>query len=387
MICDINEILTKEDFALREKNYKEWENILIQKNLEEKYQDKHDVYILKYNRSNLKPSQYSTLGKYRSFICYKDKVLSFSPPKSLNYDHFIEENIANQCYAEDYIEGTMITVYYNEHKEKWEIATKSALGATVYFFNQTKTFDIMFKEACENCNFNIENLSKKFNYIFILQHPENRIVLPIQLPYIYLIKIYEIKDNIVYQQDLYKTITDYQLIKYEEGKIPVGIPAVYPINSYEELEKYFGSEETSHNYLGVMIYNQNGERTRIRNPNYQEIKYLRGNQPKLFYQYLDLRKKDKVKDYLFYYPESSNAFLEFRKILHRFTNLLWKNYINCFIKKEGVLKDYPFKYKIHMYNLHNIYITDKTPITKDIVIKYINNLDSAQILYAINYPL
>ena len=33
MICDINEILTKEDFALREKNYKEWENILIQKNL------------------------------------------------------------------------------------------------------------------------------------------------------------------------------------------------------------------------------------------------------------------------------------------------------------------------------------------------------------------
>lgn len=387
MICDINEILTKEDFAFREKNYKEWENILIQKNLEEKYQDKDDVYILKYNRSNLKPSQYGSLGKYRSFICYKDKVLSFSPPKSLNYDHFIQENIPNKCYAEDYIEGTMITVYYNEHKEKWEIATKSALGATVYFFNQTKTFDIMFKEACENCNFNIENLSKKFNYIFILQHPENRIVLPIQLPYIYLIKIYEIKDNIVYQQDLYKTITDYQLIKYQEGKIAVGIPAVYPINSYEELEKYFGSEETSHNYLGVMIYNQNGERIRIRNPNYQEIKYLRGNQPKLFYQYLDLRKKDKVKDYLFYYPESTTAFLEFRKILHRFTNLLWKNYINCFIKKEGVLKDYPFKYKIHMYNLHNIYITDKTPITRDIVIKYINNLDSAQILYAINFPL
>ena len=40
-----------------------------------------------------------------------------------------------------------------------------------------------------------------------------------------------------------------------------------------------------------------------------------------------------------------------------------------------------------MYNLHNIYITDKTPITRDIVIKYINNLDSAQILYAINFPL
>jgi len=387
MICDIKEILTKEEFSLRQKNYKQWENILIQKNLEEKYQDKDDVYILKYNKSNLKSSQYNTLGQYRSFICQKDKVLSFSPPKSLNYDKFIQQNHPHQCYAEDYIEGTMITVYYNDEKKKWEIATKSALGATVFFFNQSKTFDIMFKEACDNCNFNIENLSKNFTYIFILQHPENRIVLPIQVPYIYLIKIYEIKDNIVYQQDLYKTITDYQLIKFQEDKLSVGLPAVYPINSWDELERYFGSEETPYNYLGVMIYNEKGERSRIRNPNYQEIKYLRGNQPKLFYQYLDLRKKDKVKDYLYYYPESSACFNEFRKILHRYTNLLWKNYINCFIKKQGVLKEYPFKYKIHMYNLHNIYITDKTPITRDIVIKYVNNLDSAQILYAINFPL
>ena len=127
MICDIKEILTKEEFSLRQKNYKQWENILIQKNLEEKYQDKDDVYILKYNKSNLKSSQYNTLGQYRSFICQKDKVLSFSPPKSLNYDKFIQQNHPHQCYAEDYIEGTMITVYYNDEKKKWEIATKSAL--------------------------------------------------------------------------------------------------------------------------------------------------------------------------------------------------------------------------------------------------------------------
>ena len=387
MICDINEILTKEDFSLREKNYKEWENLLLLKNLEEKFQDKKDIFIIKYKRANLKSAEYNTLGKFRSFICQKDKVISFSPPKSLNFEDFKKNNHPNECYAEDYIEGTMISVYYNELKEEWEIATKAALGATVYFFNKNKTFDIMFEEACKNCNFNKENLSKKFCYIFILQHPENRIVLPVQHPYLYLIKVYEIRNNIVYQQELYKTVNQYQLINYEEGKLPIGLPAIYPINFFEEVEKYFGSEETTYNYLGVMIYNLKGERTRIRNPNYQEIKYLRGNQPKLFYQYLELRKKNKVKDYLYYYPESAASLEQFRKILHRFTHLLWKNYINCFIKKQGLLKEYPFKFKIHMYNLHNRYISDKTIITRDIVINYVNNLDSAQILYAINFPL
>ena len=138
-------------------------------------------------------------------------------------------------------------------------------------------------------------------------------------------------------------------------------------------------------YPGVMIYHKDGERSRIRNPVYEDIKYLRGNQPKLFYKYLELRKQNKVKDYLYYFPESIKFFSEYRNILHRFTVTLWKNYISCFIKKEQPLKDYNFQYKIHMYNLHNIYLENREPITKSLVIDYINNLDAAQILYAINY--
>ena len=71
--------------------------------------------------------------------------------------------------------------------------------------------------------------------------------------------------------------------------------------------------------------------------------------------------------------------------MHRFTLTLWQNYISCFIKKEKPLKDYNFQYKIHMYNLHNLYLENREAITKSVVIDYINNLDVAQILYAINY--
>ena len=38
-----------------------------------------------------------------------------------------------------------------------------------------------------------------------------------------------------------------------------------------------------------------------------------------------------------------------------------------------------------MYNLHKLYIDNKVPITKTETIKYINSLDPAQIMYALNY--
>lgn len=381
MICDINEFISKNDFNLRETDYSKWQEFLSKKGLEEKFINKEECFIIKYNKNLLEKENYEKIGKLRSIVCYKDKVLSFSPPKSLDFNEFWRSSPNNQCYAEDYIEGTMIHVYYNFSNQKWEISSKSAIGANVFFYDKNLTFDKMFFEACETCNFSIESLLKNYSYIFILQHPKNRIVLNINIPFIFLIKVYEIENNVVKQIDLYNFIATSNILKSQT----IGIPNCYPIDNFQNLYNYFGSYNCPNQGPGVMIYNINGERARIRNPLYQDIKFLRGNQPKLFFQYLELRKENKVRDYLYYFPESIKNFSEYRKILHSFTSTLWQNYISCFIKKEKPLKEYNFQYKIHMYNLHSLYIQNKEPITKSLVINYINNLDSAQILYALNY--
>ena len=142
---------------------------------------------------------------------------------------------------------------------------------------------------------------------------------------------------------------------------------------------------TPYYYPGIMIYHNSGERTKLRNPVYEDVKFLRGNQPKLLFHYLNLRKEGKVKNYLIYYPEHKKILNEFRNIIHRYTTTLWENYIYCFINKNKHLKEYPFQLKIHMYNLHKLYIDNKVPITKTETIKYINSLDPAQIMYALNY--
>ena len=98
----------------------------------------------------------------------------------------------------------------------------------------------------------------------------------------------------------------------------------------------------------------------------------------------------KFKEYLNYFPESKKIFSEFRKNIHNFTQALFTNYISCYIKKEAPLMNYVYKYRTHMYNLHQYYLSIKTDngyINKMSVINYINNLEPAILMYALNYDL
>ena len=97
-----------------------------------------------------------------------------------------------ETFAEEFIEGTMINVFYDMDIEKWQIATKSNIGAKVSFFDTSPSFAQMFREACVANNFQLDKLDKKYSYTFILQHPHNRIVMPIIYPTLYLLKVYKI---------------------------------------------------------------------------------------------------------------------------------------------------------------------------------------------------
>ena len=54
----------------------------------------------------------------------------------------------------------------------------------------------------------------------------------------------------------------------------VYLPNRYPITSYDELLNYYGSQNTPYYCVGIMLYNKNGVRTKIRNPNYEIIRKL-----------------------------------------------------------------------------------------------------------------
>lgn len=376
----------------------------------------NEYTIIKYHKEKLKEIEngdydnFNYLSKFRSLVVRNNKLLVFSPEKSLNFDTFSKkyENI-DECWMEDFIDGTMINVFYDNINNTWEIATRSTVGGNIVFFNDIKnysffecdnqfqhynniTFRSMFFETCGANNFDLNSLDINYCYSFVMQHPFNRIVTPVQTPLIYLVKVYEI-DNTSFPIVYVKEKNILELVNqppYIFANTNVKLVNKYPFNtSLNELQIYYNNKLAPFHSVGTIIYNKDGTRTKIRNPNYEEVRKLRGNQPKLQYNYLLLKKENKIKEFLYYYPEHVLLFNKFKLLIFDYTNELFTNYIGCFIKKHKHLKDYPFQYKNHMYHIHQKYISDLKPnnkvVDKKVVIDYVNSLHPAQQMFVINY--
>jgi len=361
-------------------------------------------------------AEYLAISKFRSVIVRNNKVVCFAPEKSLDYSYFVNAYSTENSWLEDYIDGTMINVFYDNIKQTWEIATRSTVGGNIVFFNDVKnykyfdnnnyfkdyynlTFRSMFFEACNICNLDLNCLDEKYVYSFVLQHPFNRIVTPIVSPVIYLVKVYEIIhpiNNVLSVNNLDQvTINEINIQSllncppYMFLNSNIKFVNKYPVTNFEEIKAYYGSGHAGYNCVGCFLYSKDGTRSKIRNASYEEVRKLRGNQPKLQFNYLSLKQQNKVGEFLQYYPEHTVIFNKFKLALYHYTSNLFMNYISCFIRKEKPLKEYEFEYKSHMYKLHEKYKTELKPhnkiIDKKYVIDYVNALHPAQQMFIINY--
>jgi hypothetical protein len=295
-------------------------------------------------------------GLFRSIIYKNKKPICFSPPKSISFVDFKEKYDIQNIILDEFIDGTMINVFYDE---SWKIATRTVVGAKCTFYSD-KTFHDMFHEA----NINYDLLDKELCYSFVLQHPENQIVVPIETPTLYLIGCYKIQDNIVIQQPL---LTTFQT------------PKQYTFINYDEAITFV--QQQSYTFKGLML-KCNNDRCKIINDNYETIKLLRGNSANLKYVYYTLRKTNKLNEYIKYFPTDKFEFYE--EELNVLIKQLHTCYIECFIKKINTLKTYDFPLKHHLYQLHNIYLSElrseKKYVNKKIVSEYIYSMPPAELL-------
>jgi hypothetical protein len=357
--------------------------------------------VVRYDKDFLCVDLIPSYGLCRSVIINSvNSVVGFAPPKSLKAENFIEKypELSNDnIVVQEFIEGTMINVFFDTSiglTGGWEISTRNTVGATSTFFksSKSKTFRQMFMEAAMECNLDINELDKELCYSFVLQHPENRIVVPFSKPQLYLVAVYKIlngnTDNVKVESHNVEDFKTY----FDEKKTSVKFPETYKYEKYSQLVDKFGSMNTPYDVVGVVIHNRaTGERTKIRNPVYEQVRDLRGNQPKLQYQYLCLRKEGKVKDFLKFYPENKAEFSKFRDQVHLFTEALYSNYVSCYIKKEKPLIEFSEQYRTHMFNLHKIYMNElrvkKQFINTTTVQRYVNELHPSLMMYCLNFQM
>jgi hypothetical protein len=360
----------------------------------------NDYMLIQYNKEKIENVDYGSKGLFRSTIFNLDKkqMVCFSPPKSLTFEQFCN-NKPNKVIVEEFVEGTMINLFFDK---KWQIATKGSLGANTQFYQDEEniTFSEMFNEICMEINFDFENLPKDYCYSFIIQHTKNRIIKSIEKNCLYFITCYEIKneEDKITVRDLIDSETIENIILKMKETSYIKFPKVYDtfsdinVDNFERYKELYASKNTKYDIMGVVFKNsEDGSRAKLRNPVYQDILKLKGNHCKIQYIYLELRKLRSIDKYLRYYPNDSAIFSCFRNMVHEFTKNLYDNYVDCYIKKKMPLKDYPHEYKIHMFNLHKVYlnelIQENKYVTIHVVIQYFNDLHPSQQMYVLNYNL
>jgi hypothetical protein len=333
--------------------------------------------LIKYNRD----SQLCQLhGVFRSVIYSNNELVCYSPQKSISFDEFNSISF-DSITIEENIEGTMINLFFDNHIQKWVYASKSNIGANCKFYSDSITFHEMYEDCLLNSKLNYDELNKQYCYSFVIQHPKNRIVIPFDINMLYLVNVYR-----CYRENNLNLVENIPISNVKEmfQHSSVKFPNTYQFESYDSItmpESWF--------FKGYML-KHNFHRCKLLNPNYEHIKDLRGNQPNYKYYYLMLRKNEVIlKEFLHYYSEYIDLSDEYEKEIKKYTSTLFKHYISCFIHKSMKLKDYPPKYKTHMYQLHQIYMNTLAPekkyITYLVTEKYINDLHPSQLMFSLNY--
>ena len=388
--------------------------------------------ILKYNPGEVKCDELQTRGLLRSVVLDQHgKIMAYSPPKCVvpTADELNNRFSDGNILVEEFVEGTMINVFYHrpngqEEGAGWDLATKSCVGGNIVFHSvqpklvqapapalgtlvatapgtlvatdtepipvaaeQKKTFRRMFLECMNAVGLDFDALCKDCSYSFVMQHPNNHIVRDIAKPALYLIAVYRAdNESLVIEEQC----RDEHLARINAFAVTsVQLPHRFT-DGLGLLQHKYTSLNAPYDFPGLVCRERStGARFKFRNPNYERIKNLHGSDPKLQFQYLSLRQQGKVKEYLKLHPEHREAFQMSKDQLHAYTNQLFANYIGCYVRKERPFAEYPPEFKTHMFRLHERYLKElrekKEHITLGQTIAYMNGLFPSHQIYALNY--
>lgn len=370
-----------------------------------------DLTLLHYRKdilSTFEQDYDGTYSKYRSIIFDKNGIMiSCSPFKSISQQKFQQtydlDNI--NVVLEEFVEGTMINVFHDGNE--WQISTRTCIGGSNTFYNNgvagAKSFKTMFEEVCRDVGFSYDMLDKDISYSFVMQHLDNRVVSQYQFNELVLIEAYKITHN---EADCVVEFLDIQSLQGSFTGSKVRFPMRFDKEKYHEyndVKKNFDIDidDTKINkssilqnvdtiLKGVIIKNlTNGHRMKFRNTTYDYLAKLRGNQAKLEFHYMTLRKDKKISLFLHIYPEYEQRFMEFRDKIHNFTQALFFHYFKCFKERSIALKEAPYELRAHLYELHGKYINELRPAKKTMqfqdVKDYVNQLPEARLMYSLNF--
>jgi hypothetical protein len=297
----------------------------------------------------------------------RNQPVAFGPCRSSGEFHDTIDPAAIDS-IEDFVDGVMINMFHDG--TGWRIATRTQLDATGHFYGK-RSFSDLFWETFNSKGIDMTALNPSYTYSWVLQHPEERIVVnpDYGIPRLWLVEVSSIEDN--------------AKVVIASPSTDIHRPVVHDLHTVQEIRDRvnawghrFGAQ-----WKGLMIHMKNGSRYKIRSAEYDAAATLRGNQPKLPFLWLERWTQGKLRAYTSAFPEESHAA---DAIVQRFKDLtqeFYDLYQQVYRKRELRLGDAPHKFRKLLWEAREARLGNYFGDARD----FMNRQDTARKLWLINY--
>ena len=141
----------------------------------------------------------------------------------------------------------------------------------------------------------------------------------------------------------------------------------------------------------VIKNNESGQRYKIRTPEYNRVRRLRGNSARRDYLWLQAWHEGTLQDYVALFPEEHASANHCIQRWKQITNDVYHIYTDVFKARSLQKSSIPPKYRPLVYGMHSMYLDTLKPAGKSVdwhaTLEYMNNRDTAQMLFVINWEL
>ena len=271
--------------------------------------------------------------------------------------------------VEEAVDGVMVNQFHDG--SAWRLATHTNLGANRGFYGR-RSFAELFLETQAAVGIKESNLDITVAYSWILQHPEERVVSPIPyaLPRLFLIQ------QTAFDVAGVQTFLDLTVATALK-------PRIFNVASLEDLVELVASlsRQHKHAFAGLSIRSPTGDRYKLRAEEYQQARFLRGNQAKHAYTWMHHWTLGTLFKYLDYFPEEK---AEAELLVERYkveTQNIHKLYLQIYRDRAFPLGQAPHKYRKLLFEIHQARAGAYFPNLRT----FMNGQDVARKVWLLNY--
>ena len=235
------------------------------------------------------------------------------------YDITSGRPLENMIFSKAY-EGTILRLFYHERSDKWHLSTHKKLDGRDSRWSGP-TFGEVFDQFFTSYESLTESLNKQYCYIFLLSHPENRLVCKIDRPKLTFLTCEQFNDNdksfnfmnientetmicggLVVKNIFEPLLNESKSFFYQSYFRLNNINKVISVTSELNWEEYTGLLLTRTDEKGRLIT------YKIVKDDYLNKKSLRGCEPNFRLRYLQMRQEGKSVEFKELFPEKVELF-------------------------------------------------------------------------------